>query len=238
MQATVAVEFAKRLSGISYAEISKQGGGIYSTVEKTRAATEIELYEQSLPRIKALVDEGVCTVEIKSGYGLDLDAELKMLNVAQQLGKKSRARIYKTFWGAHAIPKENLEDPDAYVEMICKEFLPAVRAKNLASAVDVFCEKIAFNLEQTTKILAAAKALDFELKIHAGQLSDLGGARIAAEYGALSADHLEYIDEETVKIMAQKGDGCSLIARGLLTIFKKNKNHQSNYFVNIEFQWQ
>lgn len=194
-------EFRMRLEGLSYADIARQGGGILSTVAKTRAASTEELITESLPRLRALTAQGVTTVEIKSGYGLDLAAELKMLRVAKELGKITGIRICTTFLGAHAVPPEFSGQKQAYVDYLCNEMLPAVTAENLADAVDVFCEHLAFDLAQTEQIFTAAQELGLPIKCHADQLSNLGASALAASFNALSCDHLEFIDEKSAHIM-------------------------------------
>lgn len=200
-----AAEFRLKLEGMSYAEIAKAGGGILSTVKQTRAASEDQLLEQSLPRLLALRSEGVTTVEIKSGYGLDLENELKMLRVAKRLGALTGIRIKTTFLGAHAIAPEFKGNSQAYVDFICNDMLPAVKEMNLADAVDVFCESIAFSLKQTEQIFLEAAALGLPVKCHAEQLSNLGASELAARAGALSCDHLEFLDEQGALAMAQSG---------------------------------
>lgn len=198
-----AAEFKLKLEGVSYAEISKAGGGILSTVQHTRSASEEELIEQSLPRISALQNQGVTTVEIKSGYGLDLDTELKMLRVARQLGKMTGVRVKTTFLGAHAIGPEFKGNSQAYVDYLCKEMLPEVKETGLADAVDVFCETIAFSIAQTEQIFHSARSLGFPIKCHAEQLSNLGASALAAGFGALSCDHLEFLDAVGASAMSK-----------------------------------
>lgn len=198
-------EFAARLRGATYEEISRAGGGIASTMRATRAASENDLLEQSLPRAAALAAEGVTTLEIKSGYGLDLDNELKMLRVAQRIGDVTGLTVIKTFLGAHALPPEFAGRQDDYVRHVCEEMLPAVAAAKLADAVDVFCERIAFTAAQTRRIFARAKRLGLPLRLHADQLSDGSGGEIAADCGALSADHLEHTSERSLQRMAESG---------------------------------
>ena len=200
-----ATEFELRLNGASYEEIARNGGGILSTVTATRDATEEELFTQSLPRFDALLAEGVGTVEIKSGYGLDLKTEIKMLRVARRLAKERNVRVKTTFLGAHAIPPEFKGKADAYIDFVCEEVLPAVYDENLADAVDGFCENIAFSTKQISQVFDTASALALPLKLHAEQLSNLGGAALAANYGALSADHLEYLDEAGIQAMDKSG---------------------------------
>lgn len=199
-----AAEFELRLQGASYEEIARAGGGILSTVKATRAASEEELFQQALPRARALVSEGVTTIEIKSGYGLELENELKQLRVARRLGESLPLTVVTTFLGAHAVPPEFHGRSDDYLESLL-EMLPKVAASGLADAVDAFCERIAFSPEQTARLFMAAKQLNLPIKLHADQLSDSGGADLAARFGALSADHLEHADEEGVAAMARAG---------------------------------
>lgn len=196
-------EFKQRLEGVSYAEIARRGGGILSTVEQTRAVTEDELFQQSLPRILAMRAEGVTTVEIKSGYGLDLNSELKMLRVARQLGEHSGVRVKTTFLGAHAIPLEYKANSQAYVDYLCEEMLPAVAEAGLADAIDVFCESIAFSLSQTEQLFIKAKALALPIKCHAEQLSNMGASVLAARFNAFSCDHLEHLDAKGAEALAK-----------------------------------
>ena len=213
-----ATEFEMRLKGASYEEISRSGGGILSTVTATRTATEEELLEQSIPRLDALLAEGVGTVEIKSGYGLDIETEIKMLRVARQLGKERNVRVKTSFLGAHAIPPEFSEKGDAYIDFVCEEVLPVVHAEKLADFVDGFCENIAFSPKQIARVFDKASAMALPLKLHAEQLSNLGGAALAANYGALSADHLEYLDEVGVQAMAQSGTVAVLLPGAFYTL--------------------
>jgi imidazolonepropionase len=199
-----AKEFALRLSGASYAEIARAGGGIAATVRATRDASETDLLAQSLPRLDALMAEGVTTVEIKSGYGLALESERRQLRVARQLGQKRPVAVATTFLGAHALPPESNSDKNAYIDQVC-EMIPPLARDGLADAVDAFCEEIGFTPAQVTRVFAAAKAAGLPVKLHADQLSNSGGARLAAEHGALSADHLEYADEEGIAAMARAG---------------------------------
>jgi imidazolonepropionase len=198
-------EFERRLAGASYEEIAQAGGGIRSTMTATRAASEAELVESALPRLDALIAEGVTTVEIKSGYGLTLDDELKMLRAARRLGGERPVRVSPTFLGAHAVPPEYREDADGYIDLVCETMIPAIADQGLADAVDVFCEGIGFTPAQTERVFAAAKSHGLKPKIHAEQLSNQSGAALAAGYGALSADHLEHLDEEGVQAMAASG---------------------------------
>ncbi|MES0031352.1 imidazolonepropionase [Mesorhizobium sp. M0040] len=198
-------EFEMRLAGASYEEVAKAGGGIVSSVKALRAASEDELVGQSLPRLDALIAEGVTTVEIKSGYGLDLENEKKSLRAARRLGGERPVTVRTTFLGAHALPPEAKGDKDAFIDLVAKQILPAVAAEGLADAVDGFCEGIAFWPEQIARVFDAAKAAGLPVKLHADQLSNLHGAELAARYGALSADHLEYTDEAGAAAMAKAG---------------------------------
>jgi imidazolonepropionase len=198
-------EFELRLAGASYEEIARAGGGILSTVKATRAASEDELVAQSLPRIEALLAEGVTSIEIKSGYGLETETEVRQLRVARRLGGLRRVSVSTTFLGAHALPPEAKGDKDAYVERVCAEMLPVIAREGLADAVDAFMEGIAFDGAQTARVFNTAKRLGLPVKLHADQLSNLGGAGLAARFGALSADHLEYTDEAGAAAMAKAG---------------------------------
>jgi imidazolonepropionase len=198
-------EFELRLQGASYEEIARAGGGILSTVKATRAASEAQLHASADRRLSALIAEGVTTVEIKSGYGLEISAEAKCLRVARQLGRERPVTVRTTFLGAHAIPPEFKGRSSDYIDLVAGPMLDAVASENLADAVDVFCEGIAFSPEETARVFAAAEARGLAIKIHAEQLSHLGGAKLAAEMGALSADHLEYLDEAGVIAMAKAG---------------------------------
>jgi imidazolonepropionase len=200
-----AKEFALRLSGASYAEIARAGGGIAATVAATRAASEADLLAQSLPRLDALMAEGVTTVEVKSGYGLVLESEMRQLRVARQLSQERAIAVVTTFLGAHALPPEADGDKDAYTDRVCREMLPAIARQGLADAVDAFCEEIAFTPAQVARVFAAARAVGLPVKLHADQLSNSGGAQLAAEHDALSADHLEYADEAGIAAMARAG---------------------------------
>jgi imidazolonepropionase len=198
-------EFELRLQGATYEEIARQGGGIRSTVAATREADEKSLYDQSSSRLQALLKEGVTTVEIKSGYGLDLETELRMLRVARQLGEKYPVTVIPTYLGAHALPPEFESRSDDYIDFVCQTVMPQVAVQKLAVAVDVFCESIGFTPAQTERVFKTAKKLGLAVKLHAEQLSDLQGAVLAARYGALSADHLERVSEEGIKAMAASG---------------------------------
>lgn len=198
-------EFEARLNGASYADIAKAGGGIMSTVRATRAASEDSLFVLAAKRADKLMREGVTTLEIKSGYGLDQNSELKMLRVATRLGRELPLTVRRTFLGAHAVPPEFVDRADDYIDFLCTELLPVVVSEQLADAVDVFCEGIGFSLEQSRKMLVAAKAAGLGLKIHAEQLSDLKGARLAATLGALSVDHIEFLDAADVPALTASG---------------------------------
>jgi len=200
-----AEEFELRLQGAGYEEIARAGGGIVSTVTKTRAAREDDLFAQSLPRARALRADGVTTLEIKSGYGLNLETETKMLRVARRIGKELGIAVRTTFLGAHAVPPEFAGRQADYVDEVCVRMLPAIARDGLADAVDAFCEGIAFAPSEVRRVFEEARALGLRVKLHADQLSDLGGAALAAEFGALSADHLEYTNEAGVRAMAASG---------------------------------
>lgn len=210
-------EFEQRLEGASYAEISRAGGGIRATVTATRDASEEELFKQSRPRLAALVAEGATTIEIKSGYGLALDQELKQLRVARWLGEFSGIGVQTTFLGAHSLPPDWEGSSDDYIAAIIA-MLPHVKESGLADAVDAFCESIAFSPEQTEKVFAAARALGLPVKLHADQLSDLGGAALAARYQALSADHLEFTSRAGVEAMAKAGTVAVLLPGAFYTL--------------------
>jgi imidazolonepropionase len=204
-------EFEMRLQGASYEAIARAGGGIVSSVQATRAASADELFAQSLPRAWALLRDGVTTLEIKSGYGLDLDAELKMLRVARRIGSELGIGVRTTFLGLHALPQEYRERRDAYVSMVCDEWLPAVADAGLADAVDAFCEGIAFTPDEVRGYFETARGLGLPVKLHADQLSDLGGAALAASFAGLSADHLEYTDTTGIAAMARAGSVAVLL---------------------------
>ena len=211
-------EFALRLEGASYAGIARAGGGILGTVRATRAASEAALHAAALPRLAALVADGATTVEIKSGYGLTLADELKMLRVARRLGETLPVRVVTTLLGAHALPPEYRDDADAYIRLVCEDMIPAAAAEGLADAVDVFCEAIAFSPAQCARVFDAAARHGLAVKAHAEQLSSLGGAALAARYGALSADHLEHLDEAGVAALAEAGTVATLLPGAFLTL--------------------
>lgn len=197
-------EFEARLTGVSYETIAKNGGGIASTVRATRAASEHELFRQSLPRVKALLAEGVTTLEIKSGYGLSLEDEAKMLQVARRIGRELPVTVRTTFLGAHALPPEFAGQADAYIDEVCR-MLPQLLERDLVDAVDAFCERIGFSAAQTERVFQAARQHGVPVKLHAEQLSDQGGSGLCARYGGLSADHLEYLNEADIAAMAASG---------------------------------
>ena len=195
-------EFEMRLQGKSYEEIAKAGGGIVSTVSATRNATRGELVASARPRLNALHQQGVSTIEIKSGYGLDTENEVKMLQAAGDLASSSPVNICRTFLGAHALPVEYKDRADEYIDLVCREMIPLVAKEQLADAVDVFCEGIGFDLVQTERVFQAAQAHGLAIKVHAEQLSNLGGTALAARYNALSSDHVEFLDEAGIEAMA------------------------------------
>jgi imidazolonepropionase len=198
-------EFEQRLQGKTYTEIAQQGGGIQGTVNATREASELTLLTSAIKRAARLVEEGVTCIEVKSGYGLDLDTELKMLNVAKQIAEHLPVNIIPTYLGAHTVPKEYRSNPDDYVQFICDQVIPVVAQQQLANCVDVFCESIGFSPAQCRKIFAAAKTHKLNVKAHVEQLSDLKGAKLAAEFGAISVDHIEYLDPKDIPALKQSG---------------------------------
>lgn len=204
-------EFELRLAGASYEEIARAGGGILSTMKATRAASEADLVEGALPRLDALIAEGVTTVEVKSGYGLTRDDEIKMLRAARALGDARAIRVRTSFLGAHALPPEYAGDADAYIAALCDDMLPAAVDAGLVDAVDAFCEGIGFSASQTARLFDAARRLGLPVKLHAEQLSNLHGAQLAADAGALSADHLEHLDEDGIAAMARAGTVATLL---------------------------
>ena len=208
-----AAEFEMRLNGASYEEVARAGGGIVSTVTATRSASEDELLTDALRRVDALIAEGVTTIEIKSGYGLDVETELRMLRVARAVMANRPVRVRTSFLGAHATPAEYKDRDDAYIDEVCIPALRAAHAEGLVDAVDGFCEGIAFSVDQIARVFDVARELGLPVKLHAEQLSNLGGAKLAASYGALSADHIEYLDEDGVKAMAAAGT-CAVILPG------------------------
>ncbi|WP_151671037.1 imidazolonepropionase [Nitrincola schmidtii] len=211
-------EFELRLEGASYEEIARNGGGILSTVRATRAASEQALFEAALPRIQALINDGVTTVEIKSGYGLNRVDELKMLRVARRLGQELPIQVVTTLLAAHALPPEYADNADGYIELICNDILPAAVTENLVDAVDVFCEGIGFSVAQSERLFRAAQAYGLLVKSHAEQLSNLGGAALTAKYQGLSADHIEWLDEAAVRAMAASGTVATLLPGAFYTL--------------------
>jgi imidazolonepropionase len=200
-----AEEFELRLAGASYAEISRRGGGIASTVKATRLASEDDLVASAQPRLDALIAEGATTVEIKSGYGLELETERRQLRAARRLGRERSVAVRTTFLGAHAMPPEMAGDKTAYIDAVCHQMLPALAKEGLADAVDAFCETIAFSAHETARVFTAAQELGLPIRLHADQLTNLHGAALAAKFGALAADHLEYTDEDGVMAMRAAG---------------------------------
>lgn len=198
-------EFEQRLGGVSYEEIARAGGGIVSSVKATREADEDELYASAVARLGGLKATGVTTIEIKSGYGLDRDSELKMLRVARRIGAETGMRVRTSYLGLHAVPPEHRADRTAYVDLAIDDILPAAHSAGLVDAVDAYCEPIAFSGEEVSRLFDKAKALGLPVKLHADQLSDGGGAALAAKYNALSADHVEHTTEAGVRAMAQAG---------------------------------
>jgi imidazolonepropionase len=198
-----AAEFARRTSGSSYAEIAREGGGILGTMRATRAASEEQLLEQSRPRLRSLLQEGVTTVEIKSGYGLDFETEAKMLRVARCLEREHPVTVSTSYLGAHALPPEFSGRADDYIATICRDWLPELAPE--IDAVDAYCEDIAFSASQCDRLFAAARALSLPVRLHAEQLSNVGGSQVAARYGALSCDHLEYANEQDAAALARSG---------------------------------
>ena len=211
-------EFEMRLEGASYEEVARAGGGIISTVAATRAATLDQLVTGALTRVDAMIAEGVSTIEIKSGYGLDIDNELKMLRAARAVARKRPVRVRTSYLGAHAVPPEYKGRPDAYIDEVCIPTLEAAHAEGLVDAVDGFCEGIAFTPAQIARVFDKAKALGIPVKLHAEQLSNLGGAKLAAGYGALSADHLEYANASDAAVMAKAGTVAVILPGAFYTL--------------------
>ena len=211
-------EFEMRLEGATYEEVARAGGGIVSTVKATRAASEEDLLAAALTRVDALIAEGVTAIEIKSGYGLDRDTELRMLRVARRIAKERPVTVRTSFLGAHAIPPEYKDRADAYLDEVCLPALEAAHTEGLVDAVDGFCEGIAFSPEQIRRVFDKARDLGLAVKLHAEQLSNLGGTALAASYGALSADHLEYLDEAGVTAMASRGSVAVLLPGAFYTL--------------------
>ena len=213
-----AVEFEMRLKGASYEEVARAGGGIVSTVKATREASIEDLLASALPRVDALLAEGVSVIEVKSGYGLDRETELNMLRAARQIADHRNVRIKTTFLGAHAVPVEYKYNPDGYIDDVCIPALKAAHAEGLVDAVDGFCEGIAFNTDQIKRVFDVARALGIPVKLHAEQLSNIGGTKLAAEYGAMSVDHIEYATEEDAIAMAKAGSVAVLLPGAFYTL--------------------
>jgi imidazolonepropionase len=214
-------EFEQRLAGASYEEVTRAGGGIVSTVKATRQASTDQLLAAALPRLDALIAEGVTTIEIKSGYGLELDSERRQLRAARRLGRERTLTVRTSFLGAHALPPEMNGDKAAYINAVCNEMLPMIAVEGLADAVDAFCEGIAFSAEQTAQVFTKAQALGLPVKLHADQLSNLHGAALAARFEALSADHLEFADEDGIAAMARAGTVAVLLPGAFYFIREK-----------------
>ncbi|EDL67281.1 imidazolonepropionase [Vibrio campbellii] len=204
-------EFEMRLNGVPYEEIAKQGGGILSTVRATREASEEQLIELALPRLDGLLASGVTSVEVKSGYGLTLRDEIKMLRAAKALEQERKVKITTTLLAAHALPPEFKDRADDYIQHICDDIIPFVAEEKIATSVDVFCESIGFNLAQTERVFEAAKKHSLHVKGHTEQLSDLGGTALTAKYNGLSADHIEYLDEIGVRALANSSTVATLL---------------------------
>jgi imidazolonepropionase len=222
-------EFEMRLAGATYEEVARAGGGIVSSVKALRAASEDDLVRETLPRLDALISEGVTTIEIKSGYGLDLENETKSLRAARRMGEERPVTVRATFLGAHALPPEADGDKSAYIDLVAEKMLPAIAAEGLADAVDGFCEGIAFSPEEMSRVFEAAKALGLPVKLHADQLSNLHGAAFAASFGALSADHLEYTDEAGAAAMA-KSSTVAVMLPGAFYFIRETKKPPIDLF--------
>lgn len=218
-----ATEWNRLLSGATYEEIARSGGGIVSTVQATRAASESELFDQSAPRLECLLREGVTTVEIKSGYGLTLEDERKMLRVARLLGDRYPVTVRTTFLAAHAVPPEFAGRGDDYIERIVADWLPVLHGEGLVDAVDVFCERIAFDVRQSEKLLSAANALGLPTRMHAAQLSNDGSCQLAAKYRALSCDHLEYANDDDARAISHAGTIAVLLPTAFLHLRERQK---------------
>jgi imidazolonepropionase len=222
-------EFEMRLAGATYEEVARAGGGIVSSVKALRAASEGDLVRETLPRLDALIAEGVTTVEIKSGYGLDLENEKKSLRAARRMGEERPVTVLTTCLAAHALPPEANGDKSAYIDLVAKKMLPAIAAEGLADAVDGFCEGIAFSPGEMSRVFEAAKALGLPVKLHADQLSNLHGAALAASFGALSADHLEYTDEAGASAMA-KASTVAVMLPGAFYFIRETKKPPIDLF--------
>ncbi|MCE8520167.1 imidazolonepropionase [Ruegeria pomeroyi] len=218
-----ASEFEMRLQGATYEEVARAGGGIVSTVTATRTATEAELVASALPRVDAMIAEGVAVIEVKSGYGLDTETELRMLRAARAIGQHRDVTIRTSFLGAHAVPADYAGRADAYIDTVTIPALRAAHAEGLVDAVDGFCEGIAFDPAQIARVFDVARDLGLPVKLHAEQLSNLGGAKLAASYGALSADHIEYLDEDGVSAMARAGMTAVILPGAFYTLNETQK---------------
>ena len=212
------VEFEMRLNGANYKDIARAGGGINSTVSDTRLSSIEDLVKDSLPRVDQLISEGVTLIEVKSGYGLDTETELKMLKAARQIQLERPIRVVTTFLGAHAVPPEYKDDPDAYIDKICIPTLNNANNQGLVDAVDAFCENIAFNVDQVERVFQSAKKMGLPVKIHSEQLSHMGGTKLAADYRALSADHIEYATAQDVKALSQADTVAVLLPGAFYTL--------------------
>ena len=213
-----AAEFEQRLQGASYEDIALSGGGIMSTVRATRAESHDQLFESAMQRARALACDGVATIEIKSGYGLDIDNEIKMLEVARRIGDETELTIKTTLLAAHTVPTEFDGNAEGYIDLICERLLPVVAERGLADAVDAYCESIAFTPEQVARVFTRARELGLPLKLHADQLSDFGGAGLAAKFDALSADHLEHASPSGIRAMSQAGTIAVLLPGAFVTL--------------------
>ncbi len=211
-------EFEQRLQGVSYEQIARSGGGILSTVRATRRASPDELFASAMQRLRMLAADGVATVEIKSGYGLDIDNEIKMLEVGRRLDESTDLTVITTLLAAHAVPPEFAGDADAYIDLICEQLIPAVAERQLADAVDAYCEDFAFSAEQIARVFRAAQKFGLPVKLHADQLSDGNGAGLAARFNALSADHLEYASKDGVAALGNAGTAAVLLPGAFVTL--------------------
>ena len=212
------VEFEMRLNGASYEDVARAGGGIISTVSDTRLSSIEDLVEDSLPRVDQLISEGVTLIEVKSGYGLDRETELKMLKAARQIQSERPIRVVTTFLGAHAVPPEYKDDPDTYIDTICIPTLHDANNEGLVDSVDAFCENIAFDADQVERVFQSAKKMGLPVKVHSEQLSHMGGTKLAADYRALSADHIEYANAKDAKALSIAGTVAVLLPGAFYTL--------------------
>ena len=212
------VEFEMRLNGASYEDVARAGGGIISTVSDTRSSSVEDLVKDSLPRVDQLISEGVTLIEVKSGYGLDRETELKMLKAARQIQSERPIRVVTTFLGAHAVPPEYKDDPDTYIDTICIPTLHDANNEGLVDSVDAFCENIAFDVDQVERVFQSAKKMGLPVKVHSEQLSHMGGTKLAADYGALSADHIEYANAQDAKALSIAGTVAVLLPGAFYTL--------------------